>query len=59
MLIFSLIFISLMVLLVFCLSKDTGYNTVHARKEQRQRNAIEHNSVERRRYTDTNVLSTN
>lgn len=32
MLILSIIFISLVVLLVFCLSKDTGTHTVHARK---------------------------
>ncbi|WJG08651.1 hypothetical protein [Aliiglaciecola sp. LCG003] len=34
MLIISLIFLSLVILLIFCLSKDTGENTVHARRHK-------------------------
>lgn len=32
MLVLSLLFVALVILLVFCLSKDTGANTKHARR---------------------------
>lgn len=32
MLVISLLFIALVILLIFCLTKDTGDNTIYARK---------------------------
>ncbi len=33
MLVLSLLFVALIVLLIFCLTKDKGENTIHARKD--------------------------
>jgi hypothetical protein len=59
MLILSLIFISLVVLLIFCLSKDTGEHTVYARKGAKRRAAVAFPKVDIDDIDGSDVLSVN
>lgn len=59
MLILSIIFVTLVVLLVFCLSKDTGTHTVHARKGLTTRRSDIENSVKQPAIDTSDTISAN
>ncbi|GAA6183427.1 hypothetical protein Q4567_12245 [Aliiglaciecola sp. 2_MG-2023] len=59
MLILSLIFVSLIILLVFCLAKDTGEHTAFARKNASINNQQESTDSSHNRMTSTKTLNAN
>ncbi|GAB5379207.1 MAG: hypothetical protein Alis3KO_11940 [Aliiglaciecola sp.] len=59
MLILSIIFVSLVVLLIFCLSKDTGEHTVHARKGLTSRRSDTKKPAEQRTIDTSDTIGAN
>ncbi|GAB2696786.1 hypothetical protein Q4574_05715 [Aliiglaciecola sp. 3_MG-2023] len=59
MLILSLIFVSLVILLVFCLAKDTGENTAFARKDASVNSQYESIDAPHDGMTSTKTLNAN
>ncbi|MEP4888589.1 MAG: hypothetical protein ABJV04_01060 [Aliiglaciecola sp.] len=59
MLILSLIFVSLIILLVFCLAKDTGEHTAFARKDAPVNSQQESIDASHDRITSTKTLNAN
>ncbi len=59
MLVLSLLFVSLVILLIFCLTKDTGTNTIHARKQAECRSSEPYPQHNRRAVDSIKVAKAN
>ena len=59
MLVLSLLFVALVILLVFCLTKDTGANTKHARKNANISSTESHTQHNRRAVDTIKVAKAN